>query len=209
MSASCTSWVRIPLVVFAVSLAACEVANAIPITNGGFEDPNVVFGGAEFFPSIPGWTQVGRNGIEVQNHVAGDPQEGDQFVEMDALSTNSAMISDTFGTIVGAPYLLTFYYSDRPGVPDFSNGIFGSVGGMPFVVPGGTGGANTAWVKYQIPFFGTGSDQIFFAAGGVSDGLGGYLDNVSVASSVPDGGTTAAMLGMAMASLALIRRKLS
>jgi hypothetical protein len=64
-------------------------------------------------------------------------------------------------------------------------------------------------VKYQIPFFGTGSDQIFFAAGGVSDALGGYLDNVSVASSVPDGGTTAAMLGMAMASLALIRRKLS
>jgi hypothetical protein len=208
MSASCTSWVRIPLAVFAVSVAACEVANAIPITNGGFEDPNVVFGGFAILPTIPGWTQVGGNGIEVQNHAAGDPQEGDQLVELDAFA-NSAMISDTFGTIVGAPYLLTFYYSDRPGVPALSNGISGSVGGIPFVVPGGTGGANTAWVKYQIPFFGTGSDQIFFAADGVSDALGGYLDNVSVASSVPDGGTTAAMLGMAMASLALIRRKLS
>jgi hypothetical protein len=96
MSASWTSWVRIPLVVFAVSLAACEVASAIPITKGGFEDPNVVFGGFAILPSIPGWTQVGGNGIEVQNHAAGDPQEGDQLVELDAFA-NSAMISELSG----------------------------------------------------------------------------------------------------------------
>lgn len=200
---------QIALVGCAASLLSIAQASAANLLiNGGFEDPSLSNGTWSIYTTISGWTNTSGAGIEIQNNVAGAPQEGNQHVELDS-HNNSAMVSDAFLTDNGAAYLLTFWYSDRPGVAANSNGISGEVGDALFSVLGGLGGNGTMWTKYEIPFVGTGSDTIEFSADGVSDSLGGYIDNVSVSrASVPEGGATLVLFGAVMGGLSMIRRRL-
>ena len=91
------------------------------VTNGSFESPDVPTGSYQIFSNIPGWVTTVGNGIEIQDHVAGDPSEdsGNQFVELDS-SGNSGM-KQTLGTETGKKYLLSFIYSPRPHISENSN----------------------------------------------------------------------------------------
>lgn len=198
----------------AVSVLTLGQASAVNmLTNGGFEDPSIANNSYSIFSSIPGWTAfVGiGDGIEIQRHVAGTPQEGDQLVELDS-NNNSGMYSDPFMTDPGEEYVLTFWYSDRPGVGASSNGIHGYAGDVPFVIAGGNGASDTVWTKYEIAFMGSagGADDIEFYADGTSDSLGGYIDNVSVAprGTVPEGGATVVLFGAVLGGLSMVRRRL-
>jgi hypothetical protein len=192
------------------SLLTVGQASAVNLlTNGGFENPAIGSGSYQILSTIPGWKATSGDGIEIQHRVAGEPQEGNQHVELDS-NNNSSMASDAFLTSPGAAYLLTFWYSDRPGVSADSNGIYGYAGDAPFTIPGGQGANDTVWTKYEIPFVGTGADDIEFFASGLSDSLGGYIDNVSVAprSNVPEGGASLVLLGAVMGGLSMVRRRL-
>src|SRR4051794_1142982 len=96
------------------------------VVNGSFESPDVPTGTFQIFPSITGWNYVPRNptvtssGIEIQDHVAGNPAvlpanaipAGDQFAELDS-DGPSAYFQDV-PTTPGKTYRLEFLYSPRP-----------------------------------------------------------------------------------------------
>ena len=189
---------------FAAAAFMAVPAFAAPdlIVNGGFEDPAIPFGSYALFNNIPGWTAyedafgplfLGSfpGPIEVQNNVAGAPAFGAQFIELD--STSSSFVYQFIPTTPGTQYTLTFYYSKRPNVADNSFG-YGIGIGLPTddvtLVPlSGVVGA-TNFVKETHTFTGTGFDAIYFFNNNPSDGLGSYIDNVSV-TAVPEPGAVA------------------
>lgn len=179
-----------------------SVASADLIVNGSFEAPPIPNPSYSIFTSIPGWTTSSGPGIELQNNVAGSPFDGSQFVELDS-SANSAMYQD-LATEVGQAYNLSFAYSPRPGVGLDSNGISVSWGGAPIttLALSGSGLSNTAWQVYSFYLTATSAvTRLGFAATGTSDGLGGYIDAVSVAAT-PEPSTLASFGAAGMAGLA-------
>ncbi len=146
--------------------------------------------GFVILPSYEGWTGTPA-GLEVQyNNVAGAPFSGANLVELD--TTRNSSITRT---IAAGSYLLSFYYSDRPGVPASSNGISVSLGSTNLLsVAGGNGGGNTNFRLFTTHFVTTTPQSLTFAATGVSDSLGGYIENISL-SGVPEPASWAMMIG--------------
>src|SRR5687768_1458744 len=104
---------RVLLAMGVLALMA-PTARAATITNGGFEDPNIPTGTFQLFAAIPGWSLSAGTFIEIQDHVAGSPYEGDQFVELDS-TVNSGMLQTSIATLPLGLYDLSFAYSARPG----------------------------------------------------------------------------------------------
>ena len=82
------------------------------VVNGGFERPKVTPRSTHPFPAIPGWRLAFGPDIEIQNHAAGDPFGGQQFVELD--SDASSGIWQKVPTTPGRLYRLQLYFSPRP-----------------------------------------------------------------------------------------------
>ncbi|RYE61473.1 MAG: PEP-CTERM sorting domain-containing protein, partial [Oxalobacteraceae bacterium] len=143
--------------------------------------------GFAVLPAYEGWTTLSGAGIEVQyNGIAGAPLSGENLVELD--SHNNSVMGRT---IDPGSYVLTFFYSDRPNVGAGSNGLRVTVDGLPslYVVAGGQGGATTNWVQHTFSFTSSGG-ELRFAADGISDSFGGYVENISLAA-VPEPATWA------------------
>jgi len=159
------------------------------VNNGSFEEPALPFGSwSAFYGDIQGWTLTFGPDIEIQNHVAGDPSTGDQFVELDGDSNSG--ISQTLTTTSGT-YLLSFDFSPRPGVDAASNQIEVYWNGnlVDSITADGSLNGNTAWINHSYSVTATGSStNLEFLATGVDDSLGGYIDSVSVIlSACPEG----------------------
>src|SRR5436305_5174815 len=109
----------------AAALTVAPTATAAPptlrnaVVNGSFERPLVPVGSAHPFPAIRGWRLAFGPDIEIQNHVAGDPARGRQFVELD--SDASSGIWQKVPTRPGRLYRLQFFFSPRPGTSAAEN----------------------------------------------------------------------------------------
>jgi hypothetical protein len=196
-------------VVSALMLLPANAAHAGLIVNGGFEQPDIPTGTFQVFGAIPGWTTVSGCCIEIQDHIAGSPFEGDQFVEMDSFN-NSGMIQTIVPTVPGQQYTLSFAYSPRPTVAASSNTIQVSFNGVTLdtISLSGIGLSDTNWTvfSYNVTTPGT-SAVLGFAALGTSDTLGGYLDDVQLnAAAVPEPAALL-LLGVALAGTAARRAK--
>lgn len=128
-----------------------------------------------------------RLGLEIQNHVAGNPalDGGQQFAELDGDSP--VTISQTIPTVVGKQYSLTFKYSPRPTASEGSNTAADNsmVVKINGVVLGatidGTATTDTNWTTITRTFIAdSASTKIEITDTGSDNGTGGYIDNVSL-----------------------------
>ena len=176
------------------------------ITNGSFEKNGVAAGSWTIKSALDGWS-VGSKGVEVRNNVAGTAQDGGNFLELDS-SVNS-WISQTIDTVAGGRYDLSFYYAPREHTSAATNGI--DVlwnGNLLKHVEQDNFTSKTNWFKIELSMFAVGSlSNLSFQASGISDSIGGSLDNVSL-SAVPEPATIASMLlGLGLMGFTLRRRK--
>ncbi|SFF50665.1 PEP-CTERM protein-sorting domain-containing protein [Duganella sp. CF458] len=188
---------------------AAGVASAGPIeliTNGSFEQNRIGANSWTIKSALDGWN-IGAKGVEVRNNVAGTAQNGSNFLELD--STANSWISQTINTVVGGKYDLSFYYAPRENTRAATNGI--DVlwnGNLLKHVEQDNFTSKTNWFKIELSMFAVGSlSNLSFQASGISDSIGGSLDNVSL-KAVPEPATIASMLlGLGLMGITLRRRK--
>lgn len=180
------------------------------ISNGSFESTVQTKGTWAIYNTITGWT-TGSRGVEVRNNVVGSALDGSNFVELDTTANSS--ISQSFATIAGALYELSFAYATRSGTNVGTNGINWQLSGANLSGEVGKDG-NTSWTTYTTSFTGTGSLMtLSFSANGRSDSLGTSLDAVSVTqlasvSAVPEPESYAMMLaGLGAIGMLVHRRR--
>lgn len=192
---------------------ASLLAQAAPInliSNGSFESVSQANGSWSLYSTLSGWT-VGPQKVEVRNNVAGSAFAGLNFVELD--TDRNSWISQSFTTIVGQTYHLSFMWANRPDqLGTNSNGISWKVAALEGVVGKNT---ITAWTRFDQDFVATStSTTLRLGASGSSDGMGTSLDAVSVThlppaaakSTVPEPGSLA-LLAMAAGALFVARRR--
>ena len=192
------------LSIAALALASAAPASAAVILFSSFDDitsPDFATQGYTIIPTADGWTG-GARGIEIQNNgVAGAPHSSPNLVELDTTGNSSMFYNLGPGT-----YRVNYWYSPRPGNSANSNRIGLTIGGSELDVASALGGSNTMWQLRSVRFTTTGGD-LTFDARGPSDGLGGYLDDITI-STVPEPEVWGLMLaGFAMVGMSVRRRK--
>ena len=149
-----------------------------------------------------GWT--GGPTIEIQtNNIAGAPFSSPNLVELDTTGNSSMFV--TLGGV--GRYTISYYYSPRINQPSTTNGISLSLGSTLLDSVTATGGGSTSWALHTVNFTNlVAGTNLTFAALGTSDGVGGYLDNITL-SAVPEPTTWGLMIaGFAMTGFAARRR---
>jgi hypothetical protein len=195
----------------AALVAAAGSAAATPInllSNGSFESTSQANGTWSIQTGyVDGWA-TGSKGLEVRNNVAGQAFDGLNFIELD--TTGNSWISQTFESVIGQHYQLSFYYSPRAGVDAESNMIQALINGTSVAQLKGSGinALGNVWQHYSYDFVAAGDlSTIGFKALGASDSYGGSLDAVSV-TAVPEPASWATML-VGLLGLGLISRRRS
>lgn len=193
---------RLFALVVSVSFAASAQANLI--VNGGFEDNNVAPGNWAYFASanVNGWS--GSN-IEIWDSMNGvvAPQ-GSQHAELNAHPYTGGVFSiyQSFATVVGQTYDVSFFYSAR----ESANEAFSfSVGTLAALLNDHTPGV---WNQFNGSFVANSvSTTITFTTLDNST-VGNFLDDVIVtARTSVDEASSLALLAMGLLSLVLVRRK--
>lgn len=157
-------------------------ADTPTVVNGGFEQPAIANGTFALSPSIPGWTLEKGTSIETQNHVAGSPYEGDQFVELD--SDASSGIYQDVATTAGSSYTLQLAFSPRPGTGPADNTLTVRFGGVTVLVNTRDGSklGDTNWDVFNIPVTATAATSRIelIDTSSLSNSVGVYVDDVSL-----------------------------
>lgn len=181
-------------------------ARANLLINGSFEDVAIAPGSYSLFSGIPGWSIDTGPYIEIQNHVAGSPHDGNQYLELD--STANTSVYQDVATSTGTAYNLSFWYSPRPGISTSSNGVQLIIDGMSntLLTGDGVGAADTVWTRYSFTVIGNGSTRIEFAGVGTSDSLGGYIDAVSL-TTVPEPNVLVLLAAAGLVASTFLRRR--
>ena len=151
------------------------------VANGSFEADYLSAGTYGIYASISDWTaNIDPNGVELRNNVGGRAFDGSNFIELDVHRNSS--ISQYIAVTAGDFYTLSFAYSPRPGVGSNSNGIevFWDGASKGIFTGVGYGHSGNVWRTETVTLNGSGAGLLKFMAVGISDGLGGLLDAVSV-----------------------------
>ena len=146
------------------------------VVNGGLEEGRPDFGSWNVYPEIIGWHLAFGPGIEVQNNVAGAPYDGDAFVELD--SHGSSGIYQLINTKKDHSYKISFAFAARAGSSPEDNIVDVLWDGRRVAL---IQQKSSKWRVYSF-ILKASSDLtwIEFQDKGFSNGLGSYLDRVSV-----------------------------
>jgi PEP-CTERM motif len=184
----------------ATTIFFSDFENQSPGTTSGFTTVN----------TADVWTKEDTTaGIELQfGNTGGAPYgAGNRVkVELDSKS-NSGM----YYTIQNAGvYTLSFLFSPRPGVGSDSNLIDLILGNTVIGSYNGNSFPSTTWSQNTKNFTAQAGQKLIFRAGGKSDSLGGYLDNIKLeqVSAVPEPSTWIMMLfGFGLVGFSMRRRQ--
>ncbi|HSU55331.1 MAG TPA: hypothetical protein VLT36_14840, partial [Candidatus Dormibacteraeota bacterium] len=182
-------------------LASAVASNANLIVNGSFENPNLG-GGWALYNNIPGWSAVGAYPIEIgAGGVYGDSGYDQQQV-MEQDTTGNAMVDQILAT-PGGSYNLSFLYADRLSVapPSATFDVYWNGNLVQSFSP-----TSTVMSLYTTTVTALANNTLEFRGTGIQDSYGAIIDNVQLNAPVPDGGLTAALLGMGLSSLGWARR---
>lgn len=178
---------RVASLLALLSLSAPVLAAPVPagnlLVNGSFESTVVANGGWVNVATTPGWTWLAGpgTGFEIRNNIAGQAQDGSNYLELD--TNGNTTIGQTLGNLTaGARYELSFWYSPREFQAASTNGMQAFWNGVQLGdTLSGLGGSGNSWteVKFNLTAQ-AGNNLLSFAAVGTSDSLGGNLDNVSL-----------------------------
>jgi len=204
---------RVAALLASIALSASPLAAPVPasnlLVNGSFESTVVANGGWVNVATTPGWTWLAGpgTGFEIRNNVAGQAQDGANYVELD--TNGNTTIGQTLNNLsAGARYELSFWYSPREFQDASTNGMQAFWNGVQLgATLSGLGGSGNQWteVKFSVTAQ-SGTNLLSFAAVGTSDSLGGNLDNVRL-HSVPEPGSLALTFA-ALAGCLLLPRSL-
>lgn len=193
-------------------LAAQSVFAANLISNGSFELPVIPGGSAQNDPNnilIPGWTAV--NADIMSNNFNGTTAtafEGNQYLDLVGFSP-SGSIAQTFATVAGQSYTLTFGYSNNAFSGANSRSAEVRIGSdLLDIITHSTATANNLnWSIYTKNFVATDAlTKLSFIGSGDSN-AGVLLDAVSV-NAVPEPTSWAMMiLGIGAVGAALRRQR--
>ncbi|HAT86524.1 MAG TPA: hypothetical protein DCS30_11620 [Rhizobiales bacterium] len=148
------------------------------IVNGSFENQAVSSGSHHQLSSnaIDGWSS--NDSIEVWNDAYGQTaSDGDNFVELDAFSTEQSSLQQTVQTEAGSVYDLTFDAAARTGIADNTIEVYWNGELVASVDP-----ADEAWDSHSFKVVGTGGNDIleFREPASENNGAGAMLDNVAL-----------------------------
>ncbi|EAZ98649.1 DUF642 domain-containing protein [Marinobacter sp. ELB17] len=199
-------------VVVAAALGMSSIASASILTNGSFENPGV--SGYEFLTpeELLGWKSTGD--VEFWNRDIGAqpngpaPADGSQYLELNSRDGGPYSIFQSFDSVIGTIYEVSFAYSARANTnpaEEFSF-YFGDVNGSGDTFNIANGNTND-WTNPTYNFMATSeTSKIAFTAIVPSTGtVGNFLDNVIVIDA-PEPGTLA-LLGLGLAGLGAARRR--
>lgn len=179
-------------------------AHANLIVNGSFEDNGVAPGNWAYFDSanVNGWE--GSN-IEIWNSFGGvTAPDGKQHAELNAHPYTGSVFSifQTFNTVVGQTYDVSFFYSAR----ESSNEAFTfSVGTLSALINDHVVGT---WNQYTNSFIANSTSTTLSFTSADAGTIGNFLDNVVVTSKANViESNTLVLLVVGLAGLILVRRK--
>ena len=134
--------------------------------------------------TLSGWTVSSGSGVEIQRGGAGAPFDGAQLAELDGDAPSA--IAQSVPTVEGGAYDLSFAYSPRPGVASDPIALWFSGSELASIEVSGEGLVETLWYEVSLGTqAGASQSRLELRDASPPDGLGGYLDAVSLAPSVP------------------------
>ncbi len=183
-------------------LAASAQANLI--VNGGFEDNTVAAGNWSYFSSsaVNGWE--GSN-LEIWNNFGGVvAPEGNQHAELNAHPYTGGVFSiyQSFATVVGQIYDVSFFYSARESA---NESFHFSVGTLATLINDHTVGT---WNQFTGSFVANSNFSTITFTTTDNSTVGNFLDAVVVTTRTSvDEASSLMMLAIGMLGLVLVRRK--
>lgn len=183
-------------------LAASAQANLI--VNGGFEDNTVAAGNWSYFSSsaVNGWD--GSN-LEIWNNFGGVvAPEGNQHAELNAHPYTGGVFSiyQSFATVVGQIYDVSFFYSARESA---NESFHFSVGTLATLINDHTVGT---WNQFTGSFVANSNFSTITFTTTDNSTVGNFLDAVVVTTRTSvDEASSLMMLAIGMLGLVLVRRK--
>ncbi len=199
----------LPLLLAAFVLGPAARSEANLITNGGFETTPAELPGSGWtiYSNIDGWSSGAGPGIEIGlggiYGVMGF--EGSNVLELD--STANATVSQGVLVPTDGTYQLSFLAALRSSVAQDS-GTFDVLWNN--VLLASFSPTTAAMTLYKISVIASGgANTLSFVGTGTSDSYGAIVDNVQMLASVPDGGLTVALLGLTLAGVGLVRRRMA
>jgi hypothetical protein len=198
----------LPLFMVAFVLGSAARSEANLIVNGSFEDP--VQSSWNLYGDIAGWTAGGGDPIEIGlGEIYGvSGFDGANVLELD--STANATVSQTVTIAQAGIYQLSFLAALRAGVDASSQGFNVALGNLLTFIAPPPGSTALAPYVFNINVAAPGTYALSFTGTGTSDSFGTLIDDVQLtANGVPDGGATAVLLGLALAGVGMLRRKMA